>query len=272
MNSNMYLTTGEFAKITGVTKHTLFHYDDIGLFSPEIKMQNGYRYYSLAQLEVFDVIWTLKELKMPLSAIKDYLAIRNPQSFVKLLNDEETLVEQKIKELQNTQQWLKKKCAFTKEALSKHSLQIEITKEPEQYYIARKCNSSDSKEFAACISELTAYCKGLPEKSPYGIGYIQLDEDVKNKIYDNYKTFYMIFDTPPSSGISCIKPAGTYLNIYYKGHWKNIGEAYAKLIAYSEENNLVTDSVYYEDNLLDELSAPGYDQYLLRIAVLIPDI
>ena len=54
MNNNMYFTTGEFARITGVTKHTLFHYDDIGLFSPEIKQDNGYRYYSVGQLEVFD--------------------------------------------------------------------------------------------------------------------------------------------------------------------------------------------------------------------------
>ena len=32
--SELYFTTGEFAKILGVKKHTLFHYDEIGLFSP----------------------------------------------------------------------------------------------------------------------------------------------------------------------------------------------------------------------------------------------
>ena len=32
---NYYLTTGEFAKLVGTTKHTLFHYDAIGLFCPE---------------------------------------------------------------------------------------------------------------------------------------------------------------------------------------------------------------------------------------------
>ena len=29
------LTTGEFAKICNVKKHTLFHYDDIGLLKPD---------------------------------------------------------------------------------------------------------------------------------------------------------------------------------------------------------------------------------------------
>ena len=27
--------SGEFVALMGVSKHTLFHYDDIGLFSPE---------------------------------------------------------------------------------------------------------------------------------------------------------------------------------------------------------------------------------------------
>lgn len=51
MDRNLYMTTGEFAALMGVSKHTLFHYDDIGLFSPEYVAENGYRMYSLYQLE-----------------------------------------------------------------------------------------------------------------------------------------------------------------------------------------------------------------------------
>ena len=32
--SSKYFTTGEFAKLWGVKKQTLFHYDDIGIFQP----------------------------------------------------------------------------------------------------------------------------------------------------------------------------------------------------------------------------------------------
>lgn len=39
MNQERYIKTGEFAKLVGVTKHTLFYYDKIGLFSPEIKLR-----------------------------------------------------------------------------------------------------------------------------------------------------------------------------------------------------------------------------------------
>ena len=44
MNNERYITTGEFAKLTGVTKQTLFYYYNIGLFSQENKKENGYRF------------------------------------------------------------------------------------------------------------------------------------------------------------------------------------------------------------------------------------
>ena len=50
MDHNKYMTTGEFARRMGVTKNTLFHYDNIGLFLPEIVDTNDYRYYSIYQI------------------------------------------------------------------------------------------------------------------------------------------------------------------------------------------------------------------------------
>lgn len=60
--SHKYFSTREFAKICGVKKQTLFHYDDIGLFKPEITTDKGYRYYAYQQVEMFNVIELLKEL------------------------------------------------------------------------------------------------------------------------------------------------------------------------------------------------------------------
>ena len=61
--SELYFTTGEFARILGVRKHTLFHYDEIGLFSPALKEENGYRYYFVWQMDMFEVIRALQKLE-----------------------------------------------------------------------------------------------------------------------------------------------------------------------------------------------------------------
>ena len=81
-----YLTAGEFAKICGVAKHVLFHYDEIHLFQPAYRDEHGYRYYSYHQYDTFLVITNLKKMGMSLSAIRIYLKQRDPQMFLRLLD------------------------------------------------------------------------------------------------------------------------------------------------------------------------------------------
>ena len=81
MIRDTYMTTGEFAKLMKVSKHTLFHYDDIGLFCPEILGENGYRYYSIYQMETLDTILLLKKSGMSLQEIKDFLEHRSSENF-----------------------------------------------------------------------------------------------------------------------------------------------------------------------------------------------
>ena len=94
--SDLYFPTGVFARILGVRKHTLFHYDEIGLFSPALKEENGYRYYFVWQMDMFEVIRALQKLGIynsnsqhrypsssqdmgPVSVIKIYPCNMNPK-------------------------------------------------------------------------------------------------------------------------------------------------------------------------------------------------
>ena len=118
MTTNLkdYFTTGEFARLCNVKKQTLFHYDDIGILSPEVVGENGYRYYSYTQLEIFSTISMLKELDMPLAEIKDYLDHRSPQAFLELLEQQKKEVDEKIKELQWLKRFIHTKMGLTKAA------------------------------------------------------------------------------------------------------------------------------------------------------------
>ena len=58
------LTTGEFAKLCNVTKHTLYHYNDIGILKPDSCDENGYRMYTYDQLSLFYFISVMKDMNM----------------------------------------------------------------------------------------------------------------------------------------------------------------------------------------------------------------
>ncbi|GGG69002.1 MerR family transcriptional regulator [Paenibacillus radicis (ex Gao et al. 2016)] len=64
------LSIGEFSKICGVSAKTLRYYDEIGLIHPdEINGDNGYRYYSIGQLEKMLWINRLKAYQFSLEEI-----------------------------------------------------------------------------------------------------------------------------------------------------------------------------------------------------------
>lgn len=61
------LTIGEFSRICQVSTKTLRYYAEIGLILPEeINPENGYRYYSIGQLETMMLINRLKEYELSL--------------------------------------------------------------------------------------------------------------------------------------------------------------------------------------------------------------
>ena len=99
MKEKKYLTAGQFAKICGVEKHVLFHYDEIGLFQPVMVNENGYRYYSYHQYDTFSVITKLKKMGMPLKDIKVFLEQRSPAVFLQLLEDKFEEVDREIEKL-----------------------------------------------------------------------------------------------------------------------------------------------------------------------------
>lgn len=68
------LSIGEFSNICKVSTKTLRYYAKIGLLLPnEINPENGYRYYSIEQLETMLFINRLKSYQFSLEEIKDVL-------------------------------------------------------------------------------------------------------------------------------------------------------------------------------------------------------
>lgn len=106
MKSTQYLKIGEFAKLAGVNKKTLQYYDEIGLLSPVYIAENGYRYYSVMQLDRLSVIFILKDMGVLLKEIKEYLDSENTELLDSLLQRQEKKIEEVIALLDQRKQML----------------------------------------------------------------------------------------------------------------------------------------------------------------------
>ena len=90
------LSIGEFSKICQVSTKTLRYYAEIGLILPnEINYENGYRYYSIDQLETMLFIKRLKSYNFSLEEIKIILKseeLKEEKLYSYLIKNKEKLI------------------------------------------------------------------------------------------------------------------------------------------------------------------------------------
>lgn len=266
-NTQTYFTTGEFASICGVSKHTLFHYDETGIFSPEIKRPNGYRYYSVVQLDVFNVICALKELDMPLKEIKAYLDRRTPEELISLLKEKEALIAEKIKGLHRIKTMIHQRAALTQEACRLDLSEIALQKTPDEYLILAKIVENTDRGIARCLAEHLQYCEAHDIYSAHAIGGIRARDALLAGNDTDYLYFYTRLETNQKNLPVFRKPAGTSLTAYHRGSYDTAGETYQRLLAYAQAHRLTLGGYFYEDVLLDELAVKGYENYVLKLSV-----
>jgi len=95
-----YMRVGELAKKTGTTARTLRHYDEIGLLSPSMESEGGYRLYNDKDMVLLIQIQTMKRLGFTLSEIKKRLvSLDTPDDMVNTLTEHETAIQNKLEAL-----------------------------------------------------------------------------------------------------------------------------------------------------------------------------
>lgn len=91
------MLVNEAVKRTGLTKKTIYYYEEVGLISPSISA-NGYRNFSELDIMLLEKIALLRRLDMPVLEIKNYLLLQDTNLEHKmLLAYQKTLYEQQDK-------------------------------------------------------------------------------------------------------------------------------------------------------------------------------
>jgi len=85
-------TTGEIAKLCGVSVRTVQYYDDRGILIPGELSEGGRRLYSENDVKRLRIICFLREAGLPISSISALLAEKDPESIISVLLDEQEQV------------------------------------------------------------------------------------------------------------------------------------------------------------------------------------
>ena len=82
-------TTGEIAKLCGVTVRTVQYYDARNILTPSTLSEGGRRLYSDEDLRKMKIICFLRDLDLPINAIGQLLSEEHPEKVIGLLLDQQ---------------------------------------------------------------------------------------------------------------------------------------------------------------------------------------
>ncbi|MDR1548266.1 MAG: MerR family transcriptional regulator [Hungatella sp.] len=267
-DKNEYLTTGEFAKICGIPKHILFHYDQIKLFQPEITKENGYRYYSFRQFDTFSIISALKGLGMPLKEIKKYMDERNPEKLIDLLEQKSNEVTKEIKKLKNT----KREIESLKD-LTEHALSVKYNIIEPAYHKSMKAlcsalmDNDNDNSYPTFLTELIAFRNNSNASTIDFLGASLTIDNIRDKRFDSFSYLYTKTNNADKKNNTLVRKEGWYLQVYYKGSYRNISEMYTKIMQYAKDHQIKLGKNAYEEYLIFEIGTKDRDDYVTLILV-----
>ena len=129
-------TTGEIAKLCGVTVRTVQYYDSRNILVPSELSEGGRRLYSEEDLKRMKIICFLRELDLSINTIAELLAEEHPEQVIDLLLDQQEAIlreeiqirQEKLEKLEGLQKGLKTVNHFSVESIADIAMIMENKK------------------------------------------------------------------------------------------------------------------------------------------------
>ena len=267
ISDSIYYTPHQVASFFSISKDTLLFYDKIGLFSPALRKENGYRCYSAAQLNELDTILTLKDLGIPLSSIKKAVREISTTSFLSLLENEEKSIEAKIEEFNAHLGIVRAIKNSIKEAI-----EAEKGRLYKAYYDPRPmirvpidvkgkdCTSDDEWQKAYSTLMANADCKAI-----INIGSIVRLDEAMHYHGAVCREVYATCAKP----LADVMPGGLYAYMLFPGSLDNLSSFYEKFFASLEAEALEPSGDICEELSISNITTRDEKDHVTKLMVLV---
>lgn len=264
----VFFSIGEFAKLCGTTKDTLFHYEDIGLLKPRRKA-NGYRQYTANDFFVFNVVQVLRMTGSNLEEIREHLAHHDTEQTLAFFREKQRQLACKRRQLEDMERFIAHNIAVTEQALSAVYDQPMVQWQEQATLLVVPLDAGEGDDMASITVRLSQHfeaCRqgGLLERFPLG-SIIPQENVLKGCDEESYFTSQVPDDFP--TGPLVIKPAGRYATIYHKGPYDSFAQGYAILLDYIRRQNLAICGDGYVSDLVSYLTSGIEEHFVLQISV-----
>lgn len=275
MNKELYITTGQFAKLCGTTKETLFHYDRTGILKPAYVGENGYRYYTAVQFYDFDLIQTMKYTGSSLEDIRKCFQNFDTGYFLEIFREKQCQIREKQKELEELSVFMEEMIQMTEEALGARYDVPRIEHGEKEYLLVTDfaCAEGDSINASArLLGEHIRKCENHGIRNHASVGSIILKEMMEAEEEKESFLFTKIPESIYEEGHFkeedlYEKPEGDFVVIMHKGPYGSVRDSLEKLMEFTRKEHLAIVGDCYVYDMLSYLAGAGEEDYVVKIKV-----
>ncbi|WP_314588110.1 MerR family transcriptional regulator [Paenibacillus terrigena] len=263
----MLFTAGQFAKLHQINKRTLHYYDDIGLYSPTYKGENGYRYYTYSQSPTLEMLLTLRELGMSIEEITQYMTNRSIPAFRSILQTKTAEIDDTIKRLKEIRKLLNQKERQLALCEQSDLSEISIVDCPNEYLLLSRSitGAYDDDDFAVWMEHMqNLRSHGLHHKNT---GSMISAENIMVGNFEEYDYFFTRITKPSKRLNFFVKPGGRYIRAYCKGNWGELPDTYRSIIEFAKEHGVTLKGHSYEEGI-NEMTINSIEEYITQIIIL----
>ena len=216
------LTIGQMAKLNHVSEQTLRYYEKLHLLEPDtVSRETGYRYYSIKQSAVLDMIQYMKSLGMKLADIKKLLDHKDPSLIKGVLRQKSLQIDEEIRRLK----YQKRAIERTLQSYQRYeasppdgAIVLEYIEERRMYCIDAEMNFYDCgievyEEMLRKLKESLISDK-LPQIYFCNAGTILRQKDLEQRRFYSGEIFVFVDREFVSDELTVSVPANLYLCIY----------------------------------------------------------
>ena len=247
-----YFKIGEISKLYKIGVDSIRYYEEIGLIQPE-RSESGYRHYSIHDIWRLNVIRDLRSIGFTMEQIREYLENHTTSSSLKLLEEEQEVIQQQMQYLQKLQKNVAQRLNTIRCAQTLPLYKIEqitckrfpsilqlllLTKKQLYSYCWILWTVSEGYHAAEEMDILIERLINLDKDRLYIIGSNQIGTRIslsalQDKKVLSYQSVFLIDE----QGENFI-PGGDYLCVTYRGSYSQSTQWGLKLAEYAKKHHL----------------------------------
>ena len=266
----MRFSIGEMSKMHNLSVQTLRYYERLDLIKPAyINEETGYRYYSIEQFIVLDLIKQCKLMGLSLEEISKLMKEEiTPSRLLGILQQQKQSLEQKIEELTAA----KKHMTFLEERIRDAMAQpmgtVSISYKEERHLVAYSYLSRNTEELEINLRKVLLELEQQEGILNSEIAFSAPVEEISKGqvVYDRI----LIYAESPQAlkgGEQVILPEGTYLTLYYDDHYGDNLKYYEKLLKAAKKQDIILEGDFYEFSIMPKIDSGRKEKSLVELLI-----